>query len=255
MYRAKSVTPEKPTTVNFFRHFPINFLRPYGVADTQMNDEKIFKRLGPVNCEWLLRPHIAMSEFADTITKNMNMLSESESQFLNQNEVANIKTKLSDFLPVLAKLNAHDSNDDPEPKDVKKFLQFMLSDDDSILQSFQQFFPIGGAMYLMGSHFCAIKALLMNPERYAQHAVDNLPEVKEFQKNATIKGLKTMLTDSCCKKETTTKVSPTKRNLASLLDSDDEEVPTKKKEKKDKKRLPESRSAGKQQKKSKQNKK
>ena len=54
--------------VNFFQHFP----RPYGLATTEasVTPEDFSNNLKSYSCEWLCRPGIAFSEFAETMRAN-----------------------------------------------------------------------------------------------------------------------------------------------------------------------------------------
>ena len=128
----------------------------------------------------------------------------------------------SNFLEILDTFNTHEKETTGQPADIKAFLRKMLSDDDDdTLSSFESLFQIGGAMFLLGSHYCVIKTLLMNPDWYAENSVDNVEELKEFKKVATVQGLRKMLTDACCANASGRRKSHAKKNLLSLLDSDD----------------------------------
>jgi len=63
--------------VQYFNHFPKDFLRPYGPAteDGATTKEMIHKRLRTINCEWLCRPSMAASELSDSICHNSQVLS------------------------------------------------------------------------------------------------------------------------------------------------------------------------------------
>jgi len=63
--------------VQYFNHFPKDFLRPYGPAteDGATTKEMIHKRLRTMNCEWLCRPSVAASELSDSISHNSQVLS------------------------------------------------------------------------------------------------------------------------------------------------------------------------------------
>ena len=70
MYQAKQKSTEISKAVNFFRHFIINFLQPYGIGHKcLMEEDIILKRLAPMNSEWLLRPKVAASAFAKPLLK------------------------------------------------------------------------------------------------------------------------------------------------------------------------------------------
>jgi hypothetical protein len=59
---------------SYFNQFPSNFLTPYGKADSPQDDGTIRRRTNPISCEWSLRPKVAMSELAETVTENINVL-------------------------------------------------------------------------------------------------------------------------------------------------------------------------------------
>jgi hypothetical protein len=82
MYRQRTNPQESPKAVHYFQHFPSNFLRPYGPADSQPAEATLMRRIVPLNWKWLLRPKVAASEFAQTIDENLDMLTKSESKFI-----------------------------------------------------------------------------------------------------------------------------------------------------------------------------
>ncbi|CAH3112695.1 unnamed protein product [Porites lobata] len=55
---------------NYNKHFPRSFMLNYGVALSNLSDDKILCRLFDWNCEWLSRPNIAISEMASTLKEN-----------------------------------------------------------------------------------------------------------------------------------------------------------------------------------------
>ena len=75
----KSFSPSPSAAgVNYYKQFAFNFIRPYGKADGVPSQEQVFRRLKPFNCEWLGRPKFGISEMAETIVTNMNMLCDEE---------------------------------------------------------------------------------------------------------------------------------------------------------------------------------
>ena len=172
------------------------------------------------------RPEIGMSEFAETIEKNLSFLTENDCHFLKKNKFISISGKLQNFTTLLRKLNTRNTDEHIAPPHIKQFLKLLL--DDEMDDLFQQMFHFGGAMFLLGVHYCSIKALLSNPEFYAQNSLDTFSkELKQFKADGTIKGMKTMLTSACCKQsQASTSAGSSrsaKRNLVQLLESDDEE--------------------------------
>ena len=60
--------------MDYGKHFPKSVLSPYGQALGILTDDKIINRLQFFTCEWLNRPEVAISEFAETMLKNMTVL-------------------------------------------------------------------------------------------------------------------------------------------------------------------------------------
>ena len=138
------------------------------------------------------------------------------------------KDELGDFLPIVQKLDTRAADQkDPKAEDIKQFLQAILSQSEEIDNSFQQLMQLGGAMYLLGTHYTIIKTLLSNPEAYASLVLETFcPEMTEFKQNPTIKGMKTLITKTCTASFRTRAHPSThaaKRNLLALLESDSEE--------------------------------
>ena len=70
-------TPSKSPSVGvkYFFLFRKDFVNPYGSGhDASSTDEQIGARLSQTNCEFLKRPNIAISEFADTLLANTEYL-------------------------------------------------------------------------------------------------------------------------------------------------------------------------------------
>lgn len=223
-------SPQTPPAVSFFKHFPINFLRPYGVAYPAPTETEIMDRLKPLNCEWFGRPAVAISEFAATIQGNLDLLTDKDKSLIKKHKIASFQERLQPFLEAIKKFNTKTPDREmPMPADVKTFLQTMLSDDEEIDHFLGDLFEIGGAMYILASHFHVIKTLLQNPEWYATTSVGVTRHVKAFKADPTIKGLKEYLISTTCsgsQRQTTERAKHAKKNLAAMLDSDDDQPTT-----------------------------
>ena len=68
----------KDSGVSFFNHFRKDFIRPYGLAHNEntFDPATLSRRLNNINCEFYLRPQIAISEFAETIPANLQYVEE-----------------------------------------------------------------------------------------------------------------------------------------------------------------------------------
>lgn len=66
--------------VNYFYHFRKDFLKPYGLAHDadSFNEESFSHRLNTINCEYVVRPQIAISEFSDAVLQNLEYIKENK---------------------------------------------------------------------------------------------------------------------------------------------------------------------------------
>ena len=72
-------TPKKKEdSVAYFNHFRKDFIQHYGlVNDAQSFDAvTLTRRLNNFNCEFFIRPQIAISEFAETLSANLKYIEE-----------------------------------------------------------------------------------------------------------------------------------------------------------------------------------
>ena len=188
-------TPESPKGVDFFNHFPTNFLRPYSVADPRPDENTVFRRINPKCCEWLTRPKIAMSEFASTMTENLELLAKNKHVAVKRQKFLAMQEKLAPFLASLQALNTK-TEDQPTSSDVKQVLRTMLADNEEMDEFFDGLVQTGGAMYLLGIHYGVVKTLLTNPSQYAERVVGTASDVSTFKSNPTIPGMQRFLQQS-----------------------------------------------------------
>lgn len=66
-----------PTKVTYFKHFPHYFIRPND-AQLQLNQSEFLEKLTPRNCEWMMQPKIALSEAAQALRENWDIIKEAE---------------------------------------------------------------------------------------------------------------------------------------------------------------------------------
>ena len=68
----KRSTLNKPSrAIQYFDHFPSNFLKPYGRVHDEPDESILEKRTMTKSCKWLVRPPCAASEFAATLTEKL----------------------------------------------------------------------------------------------------------------------------------------------------------------------------------------
>lgn len=66
------------SAVSYFNHFRKDFIRPYWLVHDQSSFDArtLSHRLNNINCEFFLRPQIAISEFAETVLINLKYIEE-----------------------------------------------------------------------------------------------------------------------------------------------------------------------------------
>ena len=168
MYKDSSKSSSTPKAVNYFHDFPTNFLRPYGLEDEKPDEQKALRRITPLNCEWLKHLKVATSEFTDTLDANFQFLCSSVSQFVKNAPFFKMQESMESFLNALRKFNTLKSEAYPTPADVKTVMKGLLEDNQDQDDFFFTMFHLGGAMYLLGSHYYVVKNLMANPEWLAE---------------------------------------------------------------------------------------
>ncbi len=203
----------------------ISLFRSGAVADSP-SESQILEKIKPVNCEWLLRPKIAVSEFAETLCANFDILADSDADLIDAEKFKQMQTKLSALIDVLKRLDTKCTEAGyATADDIKSMLKGIIGADDETTAFFSEATKLGAAMYQLGIQFTAVQSILCNPDWFAENSVGHSSELKNFKADPTIGGMKRMLTQLCTKdgsKEPATKSAREKRKLTALLDSDDQ---------------------------------
>ena len=182
--------------VRFMAHFPHTFLKAYGRCYPLQTKQKFLYHLKPTNCEWLQRPKVAISEFAETITENLPVL-ERYRGFLVHDEYLD---QLNDFYePIMENLNNLNSKNDgagPGEDDVAYFLQAMVSRDDDLDVSLDAMYEASASLYLMAIHTKTVRQLLRNVKGYASKIPVGVKDAHSFQQAPTVRSMQEYLTTS-----------------------------------------------------------
>ena len=224
---SKAFTPTKGKAVNYYRHFPTNFLSPYGETRGVPDKDDIFKRLKPFNCEWLSRPRTALSEMADTIVSNVKHVEKDCPPFMNKDAITEIRESMEPLIEVLDRLNTKNQAVQARPKDIKAMLRTIYNGDHDA--TFEQFLVAGSAMYTMGIHYVVAKTLMESPEGYAKilsTGNENSPGEKAFRASPDGRTLKAMLVETLQSDTPVAKndSDDSKRKLLRSLLSDDDSI-------------------------------
>ena len=66
-------SPRTVQGVQHFSHFPRQRLKPYGEIKEPTADSVMVEKASRFNCEYVIRPIVALSEMADTVTTNLHV--------------------------------------------------------------------------------------------------------------------------------------------------------------------------------------
>ena len=100
-------TPRKreESGVSFFNHFRKDFICPYGLVHNQTVFDPASRRLNNINCEFHLRPQIAISEFTETVPANLQYVEETL-EILDKESISAFIRKTKKIEPYLKLLDS-----------------------------------------------------------------------------------------------------------------------------------------------------
>ncbi|KAJ7358973.1 hypothetical protein OS493_019878 [Desmophyllum pertusum] len=128
-------TSSSPSTttrgVHYAKHFPRSFISPYGQALGIMTDEKIINRLQFFTCEWLNRPDYAISEFSETMVKNMAVLEKYKGKIIPDKVVDVFSSNLEPIMDSLRRFDSKNTDAPGEPtvEDLAEVMKFLEGND------------------------------------------------------------------------------------------------------------------------------
>lgn len=161
-----------------------------------MTDEKIINRLQFFTCEWLNRPDYAISEFSETMVKNMAVLEKYKGKIIPDKVVDVFSSNLEPIMDSLRRFDSKNTDAPGEPtvEDLAEVMKFLEGNDQ--LDSFMnRVFEASGAMFLMSINYLVATTLLWNPQEMASRTFDGLSS-KAFKENPSRTQLKNYLTST-----------------------------------------------------------
>ena len=222
----KSQTATAGNGVVFLNQFPQIFLRPYGAIEQAPSEETVLKRVKPNSCEWLKRPKVAMSEMAETLTANMDMLATKESPLLSKSGVKSYKAKLAPLMKNLEHFNSKNETKLTQ-SDVKGVLKFLVGADAETDSLIDDAMEVGAALFLTATHLTVARTFFCNPHQYANNIEATSAWPKDFKERPTMKSLKAMFEKECCASSSSATPSSVTPQRSRLLSSSDESESTK----------------------------
>ena len=157
--RTPPTTPKSPRGVNFFQQFTRQFLPPYGEAEDAPTPETVFRRLQPFTCEWLIRPKVAGSEFAETLVKNLELLHANQSELVSHDSISYLQQSLADLNNNLAPLRKVNENN-PTRNNIVQVMKFLFNDNDELDTTIDNLLRLGGAMFATACHYIVARTFV-----------------------------------------------------------------------------------------------
>ena len=145
----------------------------------------MLEKASRLNCEYVVRPAVALSEMADTVSSNVGILKEAptnadEAKMIREVEKMNKIVKMFNtrtYLPVTS-------------SDVHHLLKHAINNDDEDSDdTCDKMEHLGMLLYVIGSHQNQLRSLIRNPIDYSKKCED-LPAKHEFEVNTNLKSLK-----------------------------------------------------------------
>ena len=189
--------------VNYFNHFPRQRLIPYGQISEATSDKTMLDKANSINCEYLIRPKIAMSEFAETVQSNMNLLVH-KCEKLDFESVSSHIYKLDEVMKVFNTKN----NQTVSSKDVRNVLKYFIEDNCERDDAFDNLEHLGMMMYTIASHQKQVRALVRDPRIYSLKC-ENLNASEGFKSSPSITTLKDWWSKELVTEETKAPLVPT----------------------------------------------
>ena len=179
--------------VTYFKHFPHYFLRPYD-AQILYNEQEFIGTLNSKNWEWTIRPKIALSEAAQALQENWDIVK--TGNYLETSVQEEIENLVAPMQQVLTNLNKKDKSSAPSSQDIYQTMRwcFGQTDLDASLANWMQ---QSAAFFVFVSQLRAMRALITNPEQYASKLVNDVASAIEFKNKKTVSAQQEMLTKMC----------------------------------------------------------
>lgn len=187
-----------PSKVTYFKHFPHYFIHPYD-AQLQYNQQEFLEKLSARNCEWITRPKVALSEAAQALHENWEIVK--KSPLLDRTVQNQMESVLEPMHQIFTNLDSKDKSSNATNQDVYQVMRWCFDYPDldaSLSTSMQQ----SAAFFVLLTQLRAMRGLVTNPKHYATKLVNDAPESIQFKNDKTVGALQQMLTAMCASPQT-----------------------------------------------------
>ena len=137
-----------------------------------------------------------MSEFADTLMKNEELLENTQSPLFDHNMLKRHLESLDPLIEAIRSFN-RETGEAPTKDSVKKTLRCMWTPEPTVDKYIHDTIEMGGALFSPGIHLAVARVMLRNPETYAEKFQMTTPEGRDFLQNKTAVVLKEFLIKTC----------------------------------------------------------
>ena len=179
----------KKDGVQYFNHFFSNFLKPYGEAYFELNDDMIKKRIKPYNCNLINKPGLALSTMAASLNTNFdNMLL--FGQQLQQKHHEKAKEIMEVLRPYCDLLNTKSINEDKSPRTIEHAIGVLTdyigkSKAKWICKYMMTMYKYSSSMYQMSMHWI-VSCALFNDVKFMADNIGENANTKTFKKSQTM---------------------------------------------------------------------
>ena len=180
---------ESGSGVQFLNHFHKAFIRPYGKAGDFPTMATIDRRLNPRNCEWLCRPHTAVSELSDTLYENIKIME--KSSLLQQERLQSILLQLGTLCKNLQPFE-RDKADVPSKQNGNIIMRSIVQEDE-IDQFMNEAFVLGGALFTASLNYVIARELMRNKDWYGEHTQMKNGNHRPFQASKKLTDVRKLL--------------------------------------------------------------
>ena len=180
-----------------------------------MTEGKVMTDAKPINCEWFGRPSIAVSEMAESICENVDVIERGLGE-LTADEVGTNLRQLAETMNALNKRNQIA----PQPHDISAFMRYVLDDQEGNKEAFfEKLEVLGNAMFLTAIQYKMTKTIFHNLDWYTNMLNTCDGTDADVKRNADIRTMKDFLVNQCVEVvHTPTRNRSHVRNLLRELD-------------------------------------
>ncbi|KAK3748527.1 hypothetical protein QZH41_012374 [Actinostola sp. cb2023] len=191
-------TPTKK--INFFSHFPHYFIRPYGTQPTTGTLYQFADKLSAKNCEYMLRPHVGLSEAAQGINQNYETITDNATTTIFTDQThAILDTIMNELKTPLTALNNRDNTTTATANDVYAVMKFAVDGSADIDKWLEGAIQTSSSLYVMAVHLRALKALGCNSALYASKMQSEDPSAIAFKTHKGVDSMQRMFESMCCR--------------------------------------------------------